>query len=90
MRRAMSPTTPTGTRITRSASTGPAMVYGPNGELLSPNFYRDVRVRLEARLSYLETRVEIRDIDSELDDEALRILEEQAKAELAALEVPPR
>ena len=78
----------TGSRIPRATASGPALLYGPNGEVLSPNYYRNVRLRLEARLSYLETRVEVRDMDAELEDEALKLLEEQVRAELAALEVP--
>lgn len=78
----------TGSRISRSVNSGPALIYRPSGELLPPNYYRDVRVRLEARLSYLETKVEIRDVDIELEDEALKLLEQQVKAELAAMEIP--
>ena len=78
----------TGSRIPRSTASGPALIYGPNGEILSPNFYRNIRVRLEARLNYLETRVEIQEVDAALEDEALQMLEEQVRAELAALEVP--
>ncbi len=78
----------TGTRIRGAATSGPALIYRPSGELRPPNYYRDVRVRLETRLSYLEITVEVKDIDVESDDEALQLLEEQVKSELAALEIP--
>lgn len=78
----------TGTRIRGAATSGPALIYRPSGELLPPNYYRDVRVRLETRLNYLEITVEVKDIDVESDDEALKLLEDQVKSELAALEIP--
>ena len=78
----------TGTRIRGAATSGPALIYRPSGELLPPNYYRDVRVRLEARLNFLEIKVEVKDIDVESDDEALQLLEEQVQSELAALEIP--
>ncbi len=78
----------TGTRIRGVATSGPALIYRPSGELLPPNYYRDVRVRLETRLNFLEIKVEIKDIDVESDDEALKLLEQQVQSELAALEIP--
>lgn len=80
--------TRTGSRIPGSATSGPAIIFRPSGEPLPPNFYRNVRVRLEARLNYLETKVEVRDVAVASDDEALKLLEEQARAELAALAIP--
>jgi len=80
--------TRTGSRIRGATTSGPALIYRPSGELLPPNYYRDVRVRLAARLNYLEIKVEVRDLDVESDDEALKLLEQQVKTELAALEVP--
>jgi len=47
-----------------------------------------MRLRLEARLSYLETKVEISDIALESGDKELRRYEEQVKSELSALEIP--
>lgn len=78
----------TGSRIARSASSSPAMTYRQDGALESPNFYRDVRLRLEARLNYLETKVEVTDIAAQSDAEEIRLLEEQVRAELAALGRP--
>jgi hypothetical protein len=78
----------TGTRIPASAASSPALIFRPSGEPLPPNYYRGVRVRLEARLTYLETRIEITDVAFESENEQLKVLEEQVRAELAALEVP--
>ncbi len=78
----------TGSRIRGAPTSGPALIYRPSGELLPPNYYRDVRVRLETRLNFLEIKVEIKDIDVESDDEALKLLEQQVQSELAALEIP--
>ena len=77
-----------GSRIRRAPTSGPALIYRPSGELLPPNYYRDVRVRLETRLNFLEIKVEIKDVDVESDDEALKLLEQQVQSELAALEIP--
>ena len=78
----------TGSRIRGAPTSGPALIYRPSGELLPPNYYRDVRVRLETRLNFLEIKVEIKDVDVESDDEALKLLEQQVQSELAALEIP--
>ena len=78
----------TGTRITGSTSTSPTVVLRPSGIPRGPNFYRDVRTRLEARLTYLNTKVEVHDIALETSEEEFRILEEEVREELAALEVP--
>ena len=78
----------TGTWIPGSTSSSPTLIFRPSGEPLPPNYYRTVRVRLEARLNYLETSVDISDVAVETDDVALQLLEEQVKAELAALEIP--
>ncbi len=53
---------------------------------MGPNYYHDIRVRLEVRLNYLEAMVEISDLAYQIDDESLRRLQERAKAELAALD----
>jgi hypothetical protein len=78
----------TGTRIPGSMASSPALIFRPSGEPLPPNFYRNVRVRLEARLNYLETRVEITDFGRASDNESLQLLEQQVRAELAELEIP--
>jgi hypothetical protein len=78
----------TGSHIRGATSGGPTIILRPSGVTENPNFYRDIRLRLEARLSYLETKVEIRDIVLESGDKELRMYEEQVKSELAALEIP--
>lgn len=76
----------TGSRIPGSTVSGAAMVYGPAGESLGPNFYRDVRTQLEARLAYLDTTVEISDIVVKGELERIRSIEAGIKQELAAFE----
>ncbi len=78
----------TGTRITASNVSSPLKVIRPSGIPEDPNFYRNVRRRLEARLKYLETKVEISDIALESGASELKVFEEQVKAELAALDIP--
>lgn len=78
----------TGSRIPGSSASGPAVIFRPSGEPLGPNFYRNVRARLEARLAYLDSRVEITDIDRGSALAEIRDLEQAVKAELAALDIP--
>jgi hypothetical protein len=78
----------TGSRVRTSTTSAPATIVRPSGEILAPDFYRNVRVRLETRLSYLETRVEISEIGLESDDAALQSIDAQVRSELAALGVP--
>ena len=76
----------TGSRVASAEYSGPLIIIKPHGGTVGPNYYHDVRVRLEVRLNYLGTRIEISDIALQIDDEKLRILQEQAKSELAALD----
>lgn len=76
----------TGSRVASAEYSGPLIIIKPYGGTVGPNYYHDVRVRLEVRLNYLGTRVEISDNALQIDDEKLRILQEQAKSELAALD----
>jgi hypothetical protein len=78
----------TGTHIPGADAGGRVMIVRPSGRIDDPNFYRNIRLRLEARLSYLETKVEISDIEVDSDDSGIRSYEEQVKAELAAIEIP--
>lgn len=78
----------TGSRIPKSVASSPSISYNADGAIINPNFYRDVRLRLEARLNYLETKVEVTDLAAQRDEEEIRVLEEQVRAELAALERP--
>ena len=51
----------TGTRIPGSASSSPTTIYKISGEIVGPDFYRDIRNRLAVRIDYLDARVEISD-----------------------------
>jgi hypothetical protein len=75
-----------GSRIPGIESSTPTIVYTPEGVPAGPNYFRDVRRRLEARISYLDARVEITDdiVDAEL--EKIRQRESEIKRELAAFE----
>jgi hypothetical protein len=78
----------TGTHIVGSTVISPMQVIRPSGLPEGPNFYRNVRRRLEARLNYLETKVEISDIPLETDYDELREFEQQVREDLIALEIP--
>lgn len=79
----------TGTHIPSSNIASPMITITPSGIPQDPDFYRNVRRRLEARLNYLETSVVISDdVALETEDERLRLFEEQVKSELAAIDVP--
>ncbi len=78
----------TGTHISSSDISSPVVTITPSGIPRDPNFYRNVRRRLEARLNYLETNVIIRDVPLETEDERLRQFEQQVKSELAAIDIP--
>ena len=78
----------TGTHIPGSRVSSPMQIIMPSGMPVDPNYYSNIRRRLEVRLGYLETTVEISDIELESDNDELRQFEEQIKSELAAIEVP--
>jgi len=78
----------TGTHIPGSNISGPLQILKPSGITENPSYYRDIRLRLEARFNYIETKVEISDITLDSDYDGLRMFEEQIKSELAALEIP--
>ncbi len=78
----------TGTHIPGSSVASPIQVIRPSGIPEDPLFYTNVRRRLESRLNYLQTKVEISDIEFESEPAELRMFEEQVKAELASLEIP--
>ncbi|MGI9261687.1 MAG: SEL1-like repeat protein [Woeseiaceae bacterium] len=75
----------TGTRIPGGGTTGSTVILRPSGEIIGPNFYRNVRARLDARIAYLDARVEISDelVADEL--ERIRIQEIEVKEELSAM-----
>lgn len=75
----------TGTRIPTGGNTGSAVIFRPSGETVGPNFYRNVRTRLDARIAYLDARVEIRD-DLVADElERIKIQEAEVKEELSVM-----
>ena len=78
----------TGTRIPSSSLSSPVRIYRPDGIPQDVNYYGNVRARLEARLNWLETKVEVNDIALESGNDDVRMFEEQVRAELAALGVP--
>ena len=78
----------TGTRIP-GGTTGQMTIVNRTGRGgSSEQFYTDVRERLESRLRYLETNVEIIDIEQGEDFEDIRSLEIEMRKELAALDTP--
>ena len=76
----------TGTRIPGASTSGPAVIVRPSGEPVGPNFYRDIRKRLEVRIAYLDAKVEISDIILAGELEKIRSQQARVKEELAALE----
>jgi hypothetical protein len=76
----------TGTRIPGGSNASSAVIFRPSGETVGPNFYRDVRTRLEARISYLDARVEISDDVVAEELERIKTQEAEVKEELSAME----
>jgi len=76
----------TGTRIPSGSTASSAVIFRPSGETVGPNFYRDVRTRLEARIAYLDARVEIS--DDVVADELQHMTSQEAevKEELSAMD----
>jgi len=77
----------TGTRLSGNTATGPLMVLRPSGETVGPNFYVDVRKRLQARLEYLDGRVEVEDKVLADEFQKIRNMEVEIKNKLARMEV---
>lgn len=78
----------TGTRLTGSVPSGPTMVFRPSGEVMGPNYFMDLRRRLDNRLAYLDTKVEISD-DALVDEiDRVRMSESRIREQLAASEPP--
>lgn len=78
----------TGSRLTSANSASPLRIYSPSGLPVDPNYYRNIRRRLEVRLDWLETKVAIQDLAQESGSDEVRLFEEKVRAELAALEIP--
>lgn len=77
----------TGTRLPGNTATGPLIVIRPSGEQVGPNFYVDVRMRLKARIEYLDARVEIEDMVLADEFKKIRDMEVRVKNELSRIEV---
>jgi hypothetical protein len=78
----------TGTRIPGAAS-GPLTVIDMSGSgAANERFYQEVEERLQTRLAYLKTNVEIIDIDTSGRDPLVQGLEDDMKKVIASLELP--
>lgn len=77
--------TQTGTRIPGGIPAGSVSTYRLSGEPVGPYFYSDVRTRLEARIAYLDGRVEISDVVVADELERIKIEEAAVKEELSAM-----
>ncbi len=75
-----------GTRIRGVTTSTPTVRYQPSLIPDSPDFYRQLRIRLQSRIDYLDARVEISDDVIAEEFEAIRREEEAAKQELASLD----
>ncbi len=78
----------TGTRIP-GATSGPLTVIDMSGSgAANERFYQEVEERLQTRLAYLKTNVEIIDIDTSDRDPLVQGLEDDMKKVIASLELP--
>lgn len=77
----------TGTRIP-GGSTGQLTVINVAGNPGAERFYSSVQERLQTRLTYLKSNVEIIDIDQGDEDETAKTLESDMLKDLAALDLP--
>lgn len=75
----------TGTRIPGGGNTSSTVIFRPSGETVGPNFYRNVRARLDARIAYLDARVEISDELVAEELERIKIQGAEVKEELSAM-----
>ncbi len=79
----------TGSRIPGGAPSGPLTVIDLSGSgAASARFYEAVQERLQTRLAYLRTNVDIIDIEQGSDDAVVRELENDMKKVIASLELP--
>lgn len=78
----------TGTRIPGGDVSTPTMIIKPSGETVGPSYYDNIRTRLEARIEYLDARVEIDDAAIAEEIERVRRSEAEIKEELSAMENP--
>lgn len=75
----------TGSRIPGARATSPMQILRPDGESVDPDYYRDVRARLEARIAYLDTKVEVSDVVVAGELERIRREEAAMRDELASI-----
>ncbi|HEX9851493.1 MAG TPA: hypothetical protein VGA68_00695 [Woeseiaceae bacterium] len=79
----------TGTRIPGGAASAPLTVIDLSGSgAASANFYEAVQERLQTRLAYLKTNVDIIDIEQGSDDAVVQELEDDMRKVIASLELP--
>jgi len=76
----------TGTRIPGSSSSSPGLILRPSGVTLAPNYYEDIRARLNERISYLDSRDDDADIVLAEEIEKARQIEANAREEIAAMD----
>ena len=75
-----------GSRIPGAEVSVPTIVYTPDGVPAGPGYYRHIRTRLDARIAYLDARVEISDEIIARELEQILNRESAIKRELAAME----
>ena len=78
--------THTGSRIPDAGGAMPMVIYTPSGQPIGPNYYRDIRARIQARLRYLDSHVEVIDLPLDESNAAMKSREAEIKEELAKLE----
>jgi TPR repeat protein len=77
----------TGSRIVGSNASPITIVDVRNGETGNEGYYDRVRTRMETRLEYLDSNVEVVDIALNDDMEIKKSLEQEIREEMAALDV---
>ena len=78
----------TGSRIPGANSGRLTIISGRRGTSGSDEYYEHIRSRVDSRLEYLDTHVDIIDIELEDELDEIRTLELQIRKEVAALESP--
>ena len=77
----------TGSRVGRSSISPVTIVGGADGAPATDAYYDRVRARMDGRLSYLKTNVEIIDLDLDEDMAVAKHLEREIREEMAALDI---
>ena len=78
----------TGTRIPGASTSSPLVIINIDGKINSAEFYESARERVAARIAFLETNVEIIDIETDEGNAVTRALETELRRERAALDLP--